>query len=147
MEKSVLESFINNLKAANIEGYMLRFEGGNRLAEEGTESCRIFLQGDYALALETKNNYGSDKGAFNVMCIPYDNIDHAGSMELSTQQILDFLSAEGIELTDELKKFVASHGARVAIRPGSAGYGEPVDKDGKPILQNGMPRITTGNSI
>lgn len=147
MEKSVLESFINNLKAANIEGFMLRFEGGNRLVEDNTESCRVFLQNGYVLAIETKNNYGSDKGAFNVKAIPYENIDDAASLDLTTQQILDFISAEGIELTDELKKFVASHGARVAINPGYAGYGEPVDKEGKPILQNGMPRITTGTSV
>ncbi len=147
MDKSVLESFISNLKAANIDGYMIRFEGGNRLVEDNTESCRLFLQGDYVIAVETKNNYGSDKGAFNVMCIPYDNIDHAGSMELTTKQILDFLAAEGIEVDEDLKKFISAHGARVAIQPGSAGYGVPVDKDGKPILPNGMPRVTSGYSV
>ena len=145
MDKSVIESFINNLKSAGVEKFMIRCEGGNRFAEHNTDSSRIFLQGDYALVLETKNNYGSDTGAFNVKAVPYDNIDDVTSFDLTTKEILDFLSAEGVTVDEDLKKFISTHGARVSVKPGSGNFGVPVDKDGKPILPNNkFPRVTQG---
>ena len=114
----------------------------------GTESCRLFLQNDYVLGLETKNNYGADKAAFNIKVIPYDNIDNAASMDLTTKETLDFLAAEGISLDEDIKNFISSHGARIQIQPGTAGYGIPVDEEGNPILANNkLPKVTTGFSV
>lgn len=148
MDKSVIDSFVQKLKNAGIEKYMLRIEGGNRVLEHGTDSTRIFLQGDYVLGLETKNNYGSDKAAFNVKVVPYENVDNAASMDLTTKETLDFLDAEGITLDDELKEFISSHGARIALQPGNTGHGVPVDEEGNPILSNNkLPKVTTGFSV
>ena len=148
MEKSVLTSFINKLKDAGIEKYMLRIEGGNRTIEHGTDSCRLFFLGEYVLGLETKNNYGADKAAFNVKVVPYENVDNAASMDLTTKETLDFLAAEGIDLDEDTENFIKSHGARIQIQPGNAGYGVPVDEDGNPILANNkLPKVTTGFSV
>ena len=144
MDKSVLESFVNNLKSVGVEKYSIRYEDCNRFTEHGSESGRIFLKSDYALILETRTNYGSDKGALGVTAVPYEEISDASSFDLTTKEIIDFLTAEGIDLDEDLKKFISAHGAKVAIRPGTAGYGVPVDKDGKPILNNSFPNVTAG---
>lgn len=147
MEKVELEKFINNLAAANVNNYSIRYEGGNRFSSSNSESSRIRLTDEYAIVAETDSNYGSKSTLFTVKAVPYGNIDDASAYDLTTKQLIDFLNAEGV-LDDDLKQFVGSNGNRVLLKPGHGGYGEIQDKDGNPIIDSNLPgRVTTGSSV
>lgn len=136
MEKSVLEKFKSDLESAGITGLNLRIEGGNKTITHNKDA-KLILQGDYVIGLEYKNNHGADpKANFNIIAIPYDNIDNAKAFDVTTKQLIDFCSVAGISMDDELKEFISSHGGRVSIgqRNTSGYYGEIHNEKGQVVL-------------
>ena len=146
MEKSVIEQFRDNLKSVGIEDFSIRFEGGNRVASHGKDS-KLYLQGDYILGIEYKNNHGSSnsKANFNLLAVPYENIDDAKAYDVTTKQLIDFVNLVGLEMDDELKEFISTHGGRVSIgqRTTSGYYGEIHNEKGEVALTTPLPgRVT-----
>lgn len=145
MDKSVIEQFRSKLKNAGIEDFNLRIEGGNKVITHNANS-KIYLQPDYVLAIETRNNYGGKpKANFNLVACPYDTVDNAKAFDVTTKQLIDFLAADGISLDDELKEFIAKHGGRVSIeqRTTSGYYGEIHNEKGEVVLTTPLPgRVT-----
>lgn len=144
MDKSVIEQFKSNLEAAEIEGFQLRIEGGNRTIYHNKDS-KIYLQGDYMIGIETKNNHGAKtKNNFNIIAVPYDNVDNAKAFEVTVKQLIAFLQAEGIPMDEELDEFIKTHGGRVSIDLKSSGYyGEIHNEKGQVVLPSPMPgRVT-----
>lgn len=143
MEKSVLETFVNAVKAAECETYDIRFEGGNRVATNNSEGSILSLADDAVIAIEVKNNYADKKGVFNVKCIPYDNIDDAGVTGMTVAQVIKFCEEYGVELTDEIKTLIAARGGRVSITPSDGNV--KFKEDGtEEIKEYQFPRITVG---
>ncbi len=145
MEKSVLEKFKSDLESAGITELNLRIEGGNKTITHNKDA-KLILQGDYVIGLEYKNNHGADpKANFNIVAIPYENIDNAKAFDVTTKQLIDFCSAAGIDMDDELKEFISSHGGRVSIgqRNTSGYYGEIHNEKGQVVLTTPLPgRVT-----
>ena len=147
MEKADLQKFINNLNAANIDSYTIRYEDANRFSNSKSDSSRVILGNDYVIIAETDSNYGSKTSTFTVKGVPYDDVSNIAAYDLTTKQLIDFLNAEGV-LDDDLKQFIASRGNRVVLQPGHGGYGEIQDEDGKPVINSNLPgRVTTGSSV
>lgn len=143
MEKAELEKFVGNLKKAGIDNYVLRYEGGNRMSNSNSDTSQIRLTSDYAVQVEMSDNPQNKDGRFLVKCIPYSNIDTASSYNLTIQQTIDYIKAEGV--WDKDMESLIKNGGRVVLQPGVGGYGEVQDKDGNPVLQSDLPgRITTG---
>ena len=149
MDKFAIEKFKSNLEAAGIEEFALRVEGGNKTIYNN-DNAKIILQGNYVVAIETKNNPGAKtKANFNLVAIPYETIDNAKAFEITTKELIDFLGVEGIELDDELKEFIASHGGRVSIeqRTTSGYYAEIHNEKGQVVLNTPLPgRVTLANT-
>lgn len=145
MERSVIEQFRENLKSAGIEDFNLRVEGGNRIVTHGKNS-KIYLQGDYVLGIEYKNNPGAaSKANFNILAIPYENVDNAKAFDVTTKQLIDFVNIVGLEMDDELTEFISTHGGRVSIgqRTTSGYYGEIHNEKGQVVLTTPLPgRVT-----
>lgn len=148
MEKSQIESFVNALKSAGREDYALRIEGGNKTVNHKSESGMIYLAGDYAVCLETKNVHSNPTGSFNVHVTPYDMIDNAKAFNLTVKEALDFMEAIG-GLDDEMKKFIATTGGRTYLQPGTAGMAERariVDGEQEIIMpEQTAVHVTMGN--
>ena len=148
MEKSQIESFVNALKSAGREDYSLRVEGGNRTVNHKSESGMIYLAGDYAVCLESKNVHAHPTGSFNVHAIPYDNVDNAKVFNLTVKEALEVLQSLG-GLDDDMKKFIAATGGRTYLQPGTAGLAERariVDGEQQVILpEQTAVHVTMGN--
>ena len=146
MDKSAIEKFVNNLKSAGREDFALRVEGGNKTIYHN-ENAKLSLLGDYVVSICTRNNHGAGpKACFNVEAIPYENVDNAKSFDMTAKELLDYLSAEGITLDDDLKEFVSSHGGRVSIRQRTEGgyYAEIHNEKGQVVFPTPLPaRVTT----
>lgn len=149
MDKSVLEKFKSNLESAGVTEFDIRVEGGNKTIGHNANS-KIILQDDYIIGIEYKNNPGADsKANFNIVAVPYDNIDDAKSFNITTKQLIDFCNASGITLDDELKEFISTHGGRVSIgqRTTSGYYGEIHNEKGQVVLTTPLPgRVTLANT-
>lgn len=145
MDKSVLEKFKSDLEAAGITEFNVRVEGGNKTLANNDNS-KIILQGDHIIGIEYKNNPAAGpKSNFNVVAVPYDNIDDAKAFDLTTKQLIDFCGSAGITMDDELKEFISSHGGRVSIgqRNTSGYYGEIHNEKGQVVLTTPLPgRVT-----
>lgn len=148
MEKSVLERFKNNLESAGVTEFSIRLEGGNKTLANNEDS-KIFLQDDYIIGIETRNNHGAPTNAsYNIVAAPYDNIDDAKTFDLTIKETIDFLNAEGITIDEDLKKFLSSHN-RVSMgqRKQSGYYGEIHNNKGQVAFPTSLPgRITVGTT-
>lgn len=149
MEKAVLEKFKSDLESAGITDLNLRIEGGNKTITHN-DHAKIILQSDYVVGLEVKNNHGAGtKNSFNILAVPYENIDNAKAFDVTVKQLMDFLTASGITIDDELKKFISSHGNRVILQTRTeGGYYEEVKNDkGQVVFTTPLPgRVTMGNT-
>lgn len=146
MEKSVLEKFRSDLESAGIEHLNLRIEGGNKTITDN-DDAKIILKDDYVLGIEFRNNHGADPNAnFNIVAVPYDNIDNAKAFEITAKQLIDFLNVVGVELDDDMKEFISTHGNRVSIGQklnSTAAYGEIHNAKGQVVLTTPLPgRVT-----
>lgn len=146
MEKSVLESFVNTLKEADIKGFTIRYEGGNRISSNDTESTRLVVGSDCVYCIDTENNYGSARGQFNIKAIPYDDIDDVAVFDLTVPETLKILNSLGI-LDDDIKEFIRKRGHRsVVTDPKNRDhYGETIDPETKqPEIHSIIPgRVTS----
>lgn len=149
MEKSVLEKFKSDLESAGITELNLRIEGGNKTITHN-ENSKIYLQSDYVVGFEFRNNHGAaPKANFNILAVPYENIDNAKAFDVTTKQLIDFCNAAGIDMDDELKEFISTHGGRVSIeqRTASGYYGEIHNEKGQVVLTTPLPgRVTLANT-
>lgn len=147
MEKAVLEKFRSDLETAGITDFNLRIEGGNKTIANN-ENSKIILQDDYIIGIEIKNNHGaSSKNNFNIVAAPYEDIDDAKVFDVTVKQLMDFLTASGITIDDELKKFISSHGNRVILQTRTEGgyYEEVKNAKGQVVFTTPLPgRVTMG---
>ena len=156
MDKSIIVSFVNKLKDKGIDNFVIRYENASRFSEANSESSRIYLADDHVIVLDVSNNYGSDKGRFNIRCISYDNIETITAPDLSTVEAIEMLKAEGCY--DELfQDLIKKRGGRVRIKPvvpNTSKYGQEketvVDEETQeesevPVIKGDAPgMITTG---
>lgn len=146
MDKFVLEQFKSDLESAGINNLNIRFEGGNRTITNN-DDAKLILKNDYVLGLEFRNNHGADPNAnFNILAIPYDGIDNAKAFEVTSKQLIDFLNIVGVDMDEDMKKFISTHGNRVSIGQRSAStaaYGEIHNAKGQVVLATPLPgRVT-----
>ena len=158
MDKAQVQNFVDELKSNGVENYYIRYEDCNRISYAKSESSRIYLGSDHVIVLDTTQNYGNDKARWNIRCIPYESIESVTASELSTQEAIAILNAEGA-LDDDMKELIKTRGGRVPIKPvvrNTSSYGEELEKvvnedtgeeEDVTVIKGDEPgRITTGSS-
>ena len=76
MEKAQVQSFLENCKAAGIEQWSLRFEGGNRSVVNGYDETKIVLRDNDLILIEPSRNYATETGQLNITSTSYEMIDN-----------------------------------------------------------------------
>lgn len=151
MEKAVLQKFIDAIETSDADDYCIRFNGGNKIAYHGSDSCRFELTEDAVITLESNPNYPkANTHPYIIAMVPYDNIDSAFAPNLTVKDAITILDSLGA-LTEEMKSFIKSYGSvsdLIIKKHGSnAGLDVMVDKDGKPQVGMYSPGYVTKGDI
>ena len=135
MTKSIFDSFISAINAAGINQYLIRCEGGNRIIYNNDNSI-IIPQADHIVAIEHTKNYATTNGAFNIIVVPYDNIDDIKTVDVPFKESITIMERLNSKTTgvDEFFKHAPS---RMGIVPGTAGRDIVKDKEGKDVIAPG----------
>lgn len=150
MEKAVLEKFIDAVKSSESDDYAIRFNGGNKIAYHGSDSCRFEITDNGVVTLESNPNYKkSTTHPFIIAMVPFDNIDSAFAPNLTVKDAITILDSLGA-YSEEMKEFISSYGSSsdlIINKKGSnAGMAVMVDNEGKPSLGVYSPGyVTNGN--
>lgn len=143
MTKEVFDKFLSALKASNINQYVIRCEGANRVMYHGTDSSIIVPKDDYVVCIHTTDNYATSDGVFNIEVVPYENIDDIKTIDVTFKDSIDLIKALD-SYTKDVENFVKHIPRRVGIVPGTAALDsiKKIDPDtGKEI-----PTLAPGSS-
>lgn len=141
MTKEQLEEFIESCKAAGLERWALRFEGGNRTVVHGNEGTRIVLRDEDVVIIEPCHNYASD-GVYNITLCTYDMIDNVRAIDTTFLQSVKILEELGV-IDDDLKQVLAKDVNKRPIIPGTAGLAPIKDADGRDVVPSGSVGYVT----
>lgn len=128
LSKQNFDSFLSALNSVNIKEYSIRCEGGNRILYHNGTTSVIVPKDDHIICIEVTKNYGSPDGAFNVLMVPYDNIDDIKVNDTTFVGALSVMEALGAK-TDEVMAFMKQSPTRMPIIPGTAGLKPVTIKD------------------
>lgn len=151
MEKAVLQKFIDAIKSSDSDDYAIRFNGGNKVAYHGSDSCRFELTDDAVVTLESNPNYQkANTHPFIVAMVPYDNIDSAFAPNLTVKDAITILTSLGV-FTDEIKNFIKAYGSSsdliIPTEGSNAGMAVMMDKDGNPTIGKYSPGYVTKGDL
>lgn len=138
MDKSSVESFVNNLKENGIETYALRIEGGNMTIQHNPAQGEfIALGSDYVdYVCFNRNGNASAEHIFDLHRIPYENIDNAKAYGLPFKEGVQVFKGCAFDTdSDEFKQYLKSAPIRRGFIPGFATLGSIKEKneDGKMV--------------
>lgn len=128
MTKSNFDNFLSAIKSANIKGYCIRCEGGNRILYHNGTSSVIVEKSDHIVCIEVTKNYGSTDGAFNIIMVPYENIDDIKVLDTTFADSLIIMEALGAK-NDDVIAFMKQSPTRMPVVPGTAGLEPIIKKD------------------
>lgn len=138
LSKADYDKFISSINKVGIKKYNIRCEGGNRIIYHNEETSFIIPFDEYVICLESTKNYATSNGRFNLIMIPYDNIDDIKVDDLPFDISIDLSKELGIY--EKVKEFMKNVPARQGIVPGTAGLDSVKDKTGT------IPTISPGYS-
>lgn len=136
MEKAQVQSFLENCKAAGIEQWSLRFEGGNRSVVSGYDETKIVLRDNDLILIEPSRNYATETGQLNITSTSYEMIDNLRVLDVPFDKAIKLLDNLGI-YDDEMKEFMRTIKIRTVVRPGTAGLAPITDADGNDVIPPG----------
>lgn len=150
MTKSEFDKIIAAGKAAGLEKYVVRCEGGNRVIYHKSESSLIYPKDTYLICFELSRNYASKNGQFNIIMVPYDDIDTVKFVDVPFVEGLAIMNDLGCK-DDQLLEFVKTIPRRQEIYPGTGGIAPITEKrvasDGTvtetPIINGSVPGYIT----
>lgn len=137
MEKQSFDKFVNACKEAGITDYVIRCEGGNRIVYNNTTDSRVFPKDDHVEAIYRTHNYGKSEGIFDVICIPYENIDTVKVVSITFEQGIKLMELLENKNSEEFKDLLSKIHIRKDIIPGTANLDGIKDKEGKYALPPG----------
>ena len=134
MTKETYDSFISALQSVDVKEYVIRCEGGNRMVYHNGKTSFVFAKDDHIEAIEITQNYAVDGGQFDVICVPYENIDTVKAVAITFEQGIKLMEALGNSGLDE---FFSKTPIRQDIKPGTANLAAMKDGKGNNILPPG----------
>lgn len=147
LAKSNFDNFLSAINSAGIKEYCIRCEGGNRILYHNGTSSVIVPKDDHIVCIEVTKNYGSPNGVFNIIMVPYDNIDDIKTTDNTFADSLKIMEALGAKNAD-VEVFMKQAPTRMPIVPGTAGLKSITEKDKetgeeKPVLGVGSRGYVT----
>lgn len=136
MEKETFIKYHNAFKEAGITEIVIRCEGGNRNVFQN-DSSTFFVKDDCVEAIQRTRNYAKDNGTFDVMCIPYENIDTIKAVSITYEQGLKLMEILGNKNEKNLQTLLDNTHIRRDIKPGTANIDGMKDEEGNYILPSG----------
>jgi len=141
LSKQNYDNFVSALNSANIKEYCIRCEGGNRLLYHNGTSSVIVPKDDHIVCIERTKNYGSSDGIFNVIMVPYDNIDDIKINDITFVNGITVMESLGCR-NDEVNAFLKQAPMKRDIIPGTAGL-DSIKVDNKPAVGSGSTGYVT----
>lgn len=145
MDKQVFTTFAENAKNAKVEEYIIRYEGGNRIARINGKTAVAFPKDDCLYIVQLTGNYAKEGGILEFVCLDYDDIDDVKIDNLTFEESIKTAEVIGITLDEDFLKNIP---VRMDIKPGTANLAamkEVVEKeDGTKEEKLVMPKGMSG---
>ncbi len=145
MDKQIFTTFAENAKSAGIEEYIIRYEGGNRIARINGKTSIVVQKDECIYIVQLTSNYAKEGGILEFVCLDYDDIDDVKIDDLTFEEAIKTAEAFGITLEEEFLKNIP---VRMDIKPGTANLAtmkEVVEKeDGTKEEKLVMPKGMSG---
>lgn len=138
MDKSLIQTTLNKMRAAGITSWRAFCRGGNyELRHNGNDTFNI-LSDNAIIHLKDINCYDnlSGKAQFEVDIVPYDNIDYVAPIGLTlkeTEDVLKALSVNDPKVYEFLYKNTRTYHVNTGSKRLSDGF--ITDNDGKEVTQ------------
>ena len=120
MDKSSLETFINNLKDKGVETFSLRVEGGNMTISHNPAQGEFIALGADGIDWVCYNRNGnmSQEHTFDLCRVPYENIDNAKAYGLSFKEGVEVFKGCYFDTdSEEFKQYLKSTPIRRGFTP------------------------------
>lgn len=145
MDKQVFTAFAENAKNAGVKEYIIRYEGGNRIARINGKTAIAIQKDECIYIVQLTGNYTKEGEILEFVCLDYDDIDDVKIDNLTFEEAIK--TAEAFEITLE-KDFLKNIPVRMDIKPGTANLAamkEVIEKeDGTKEEQLVMPKGMSG---
>ena len=140
MDKQKFTEFVDTCKECGIEDYVVRCEGGNRVLYNDGVTSLIFIKEDYIECLEYSRNHEIAGTGFNIIRVPFGNIDTIKTTAVPFEKTLELMKKLGYYESDpRVKEFIQNSVVRRNIVPGTANLDAIRDNEGEAVLPKGSP--------
>lgn len=145
MDSSAFKKFITDLHAVGLKNYLFRCEGGNRICYHNEVNSFVIPEADVVYVVEVTKNPAAN-GQFNVLSVPYEDIDTIKSVDIGFNETIDLCKKIGIWNTD-LEEMFKRIPYRSDIQVGTAGLSVKRDEKGVAVIPDGKSGIVTNGHV
>lgn len=127
MDKSLIQTTVNKMKAAGVTAWRAFCRGGNYELRHNEKDTFNIISGDALIHLKNADYYDNPTGKaqFEVDIVPYENIDYIAPMGLTLKEAEDLLKALGVndpKVNDFLYKNTRTFNINTGSRALSDGF-------------------------